>query len=91
MGSPAVAERGGEARGGGRGESGERSGVQARSASLITRTRSHTGLSHTLEFRVSHEGMVTEEKRKKTKIIFGTQSKAQAGWPKRLRLLKVTP
>jgi len=29
MGSPAVAEGGGEARGGGRGESGERNGVQA--------------------------------------------------------------
>jgi len=35
--------------------------------------------------------MVTEEKRKKTKIIFGTQSKARAGWPKRLRLVQATP
>jgi len=31
MGFPAAADGGGEARGGGRGESGERSGVQARS------------------------------------------------------------
>jgi len=35
--------------------------------------------------------MVTEEKRKKTKIILGTQSKARAGWPKRLRLVQATP
>jgi len=27
------------------------------------------------------EGMVNEEKRKKTKIILATQSKARAGWP----------
>jgi len=32
-----------------------------------------------------------KEKRKKTKIIFGTQSKARAGWPKRLRLVQATP
>jgi len=38
-----------------------------------------------------NEGMVTEEKRKKTKIILGTQSKARAGWPKRLRLVQATP
>jgi len=37
------------------------------------------------------EGMVTEEKRKKTKIIPGTQPKARAGWPKRLRLVQATP
>ena len=34
--------------------------------------------------------MVTEEKRKKTKIL-GTQSKARAGWPKHLRLVQATP
>ena len=39
----------------------------------------------------SEEGMVTEEKRKKTKIIPGTQSKARAGWPKRLSLIQATP
>jgi len=37
------------------------------------------------------EGMVTERKRKKTKIIPGTQPKARAGWPKRLRLVQATP
>jgi len=37
------------------------------------------------------EGMVTEEKRKKTKIIPSTQSKARAGFPKRLRLVQATP
>jgi len=34
------------------------------------------------------EGMVTEEKKKKTKIIPGTQPKAQARWPKRIRLVQ---
>jgi len=34
--------------------------------------------------------MVTEEKRKKIKIILGTQSKARAGWPQRLRLVQAT-
>jgi len=37
------------------------------------------------------EGMVTLEKRKKTKIIPGTQPKARAGWPKRLRLVQAIP
>jgi len=37
------------------------------------------------------EGMVTEEKRKKTKIFLGTQAKARAGWHKRLRLVQATP
>jgi len=37
------------------------------------------------------EGMGAEEKRKKTKIIPDTQPKAQAGWPKRLRLVQATP
>ena len=37
------------------------------------------------------EGMGAEEKRKKTKIIPGTQPKARAGWPKRLRLVQATP
>jgi len=35
--------------------------------------------------------MVTEEKRKKPKIILGTRSKARAGLPKRLRLVQATP
>jgi len=35
--------------------------------------------------------MDAEEKRKKTKIIPGAQSKARAGWPKRLRLVQATP
>ena len=30
-------------------------------------------------------------KKEKTKIILGTQSKARAGWPKRLRLVQATP
>jgi len=34
--------------------------------------------------------MVAEEKRKKTKRFFGTQSKARAGWPTRLRLIWAT-
>jgi len=34
--------------------------------------------------------MGTEEKKKK-KIIPGTQPKARAGWPKRLRLVQATP
>jgi len=37
------------------------------------------------------EGMDAEEKRKKTEIIPGSQSKAQAGWPTRLRLVQATP
>jgi len=32
-----------------------------------------------------HEG------KKEKKIILGTQSKARAGWPKRLRLVQATP
>jgi len=39
----------------------------------------------------TREGMGAEEKRKKTKIIPGTQPKARAGWPKRLRLVQATP
>jgi len=38
--------------------------------------------------------MVAEEKGKKQKdfsFLFGTQSKARAGWPVRLRLVRVTP
>jgi len=35
--------------------------------------------------------MGAEEKRKKRKIIPGTQLKARAGWPKRLRLVQATP
>jgi len=35
--------------------------------------------------------MGAEEKRKKTQIIPGTQLKARAGWPKRLRLVQATP
>jgi len=35
--------------------------------------------------------MVTEEKRKKTKILPGTQPEARAGCPKRLRLSQATP
>ena len=34
--------------------------------------------------------MGAEGKRKKTKIIPGTQPKARAGWPKRLRLVQTT-
>ena len=34
--------------------------------------------------------VVTEEKRKKTKNVLGTQSKAHAGWTKRLRLVQAT-
>ena len=34
--------------------------------------------------------MVAEEKRKKTKRFFGTQSKARAGWPTRLKLIWAT-
>jgi len=37
------------------------------------------------------ERMAAEEKRKKTKIIPGTQLKTRAGWPKRLRLVQATP
>ena len=40
------------------------------------------------------EGMVAEEKREKTNrfcFLFGTQSKARAGWPTRLRLVRATP
>jgi len=37
------------------------------------------------------EGMDADEKRKKTKIIPGTQPKVRAGWPKRLRLTQATP
>jgi len=36
------------------------------------------------------EGMGAEEKRKKPKIIPGTQPKAQAGRPKRLMLVQAT-
>ena len=39
----------------------------------------------------TEEGVVTEGKRKKTKIILGTQPKARAGFPKRLRLIQATP
>jgi len=39
----------------------------------------------------SAEGMDAEGKRGKTKIIPGTQPKAQAGWLKRLRLVQATP
>jgi len=35
------------------------------------------------------DGMVTEEKKKKTKTILGIHSKA--GWPKCLRLVQATP
>jgi len=35
--------------------------------------------------------MGAEEKRKKTKSIPGSQSKARAGWPKHLRLVQATP
>jgi len=35
--------------------------------------------------------MVSEEKRGKTEIMLGIQSKARAGWPKRLRLVQATP
>jgi len=35
--------------------------------------------------------MGAEEKREKVKIIPGTQPKAQARWPKRLRLVEATP
>jgi len=34
--------------------------------------------------RTAREGMGAEEKRKKTRIIPGTQPKARAGWSKRL-------
>jgi len=41
------------------------------------------------------EGMVAEKKRKKKQkdvsFLFGTQSKAWAGWPTRLRLVLATP
>ena len=40
MGSPAATEGGGEARGGGREESGERSGMQARSTQNVDGTKS---------------------------------------------------
>ena len=36
-------------------------------------------------------GWSPKEKRNKTNIILGTQSKARAGWPKRLRLVQATP
>jgi len=43
-------------------------------------------------YESSHDaGMGAEEKRKKTKIIPGTQPKARAGWPKRLLLVQATP
>ena len=48
-------------------------------------------LSHTKFTPNDDEGIVTEGKREKTKIILGTQSKARAGWPKRLGLVQVTP
>jgi len=40
------------------------------------------------------EGMVAEEKKNKQKyffFLFGTQSKARAGWPAHLRLVRATP
>jgi len=48
-------------------------------------------LSHTKFTPNDDEGIVTEGKREKTKIILGTQSKARAGWPKRLGLVQATP
>ena len=50
----------------------------------------HTNTQTNLYYVVD-EGMVTEEKREKKKSILGTQSKARAGWPKRLRLVQATP
>jgi len=37
------------------------------------------------------EGMEAKQKRKKIKCFFGTQPKARAGWPQRLRLVQATP
>ena len=47
--------------------------------------------NHKTWWSCTEEGMGAEEKRKKTKIIPGTQPKARAGWPKRLRLVQATP
>jgi len=53
-------------------------------------SRTSTGRPDSFK-QVREEGMVTEGKRKKTKIILGTQSKARAAWPERLRLVQATP
>jgi len=37
------------------------------------------------------EGLDADKKKKKSKNISGTQPKARAGWPKRLRLVQATP
>jgi hypothetical protein len=44
-----------------------------------------------VESKSDIEGLDSEEKKKKSKNNSGTRPKAQAGWPKRLRLVQATP
>ena len=48
------------------------------------------GYEHWLTVRFQRGDGHYEEKSEKTKIILGTQSKARAGWPTRLRLVQAT-
>ena len=72
MGSPAAAEEGGEAMGGGRGESGERGEVQARSllTSTAPKARSRSREVATLDeaLRISPEGQKQSQQDRKRRL-----------------------